>query len=122
MGSAAGMFEPSSNVGDVPSGVWRHPEVSSLGHSSSNVGRGRRYNYPRKLFQFGYFEYRLESNAEFKKTAFNTDMYFDWEIGGAHRMLNDWDMSLEGDVSKCDTVVVVYGDIGCKPRYLVVRP
>jgi len=122
MGGSSGMFEVSPDVGDVPSGVWRRPNATSLGPSRWNLNQGTRYDYPKKLFQFGYFEYRQESGAGFKKTAFNEDMYVDWEVGGAHRMLNEIDISLNGDMSKCDTVVVVYGDIGCAPSYLQIKP
>ena len=123
LGGEKGMFEPFPGVGDFPHEAWNSPSISSVPRRlGDGMAPSKRYNYQGKLFQFGYFVYRQRGHGGFKGIGFNYDMYVVWEVGSASRLLNGDDMSVEGDMGKCETVVVVYGDIGCKPKFITIKP
>ena len=81
------------------------------------------YMYREKLFQFGYFVYKLSGRkGNYERISSNPDMYTAWSVGGATRLLPNSDISESGDLDKCDIVQIQYGDRGYPPLTLWVVP
>ena len=81
------------------------------------------YMYREKLFQFGYFVYKLSGRkGNYERISANPDMYTAWSVGGATRLLPSSDISESGDLDKCDKLQIQYGDRGYPPLTLWVVP
>ena len=49
-------------------------------------------------------------------------MYVSWSIGGATRLLQTQDISVTGDMNKCDKIKILFGDRGFDPEVLTIIP
>ena len=117
LGGERGMFTPASRNGDVSTDAWGGADVSDYG------SRGNDYRYKAKLFQFGYLVYKQSNGSgEYVLIDHNTDMYASWSVGGAMRLLPLQDISVSGNMDKCDKIQIHFGDRGFNPEILTIIP
>ena len=117
LGGGKGMYTPQKGNGDIPTEAWGAADASNYGSG------GIHYRYNTKSFQFGYFLYRQSNGkGQYLPIDHNSDMYTLWSVGGAMRLLPSQDISVSGDMTKCDEVQIHYGDRGFNPNVLKIRP
>ena len=117
LGGEKGMYTQQKGNGDIPTEAWGAVDASNYGTG------GIHYRYNTKSFQFGYFVYRQSNGkGQYLPIDHNSDMYTSWSVGGAMRLLPSQDISVSGDMNKCDEVQIHYGDRGFNPYVLKIRP
>ena len=123
LGCNQAKFSVNPLRGDFAASNWGPPTVSENGISVGGVSLGSTYQYDQKAFRFGYLSYKQERpGLAFVSYVSNKDMYNAWRLGGLNPMLYPDDIALDGQIEKCSTIVLHYGDAGYLPTEIVISP